>query len=210
MEKEDDELLDQTSSQTESSLKQSDDIANGMERSTPPKLKENEENLSSLQGQETKEAQFSSSSLKFANNGSEYTTSEGNSRSKLFDHDHVHRHRTKRYGDSLQIIHTIHIRFQRAVDYRTHRLEHKSSKYDWTVSRNIREMSKCMRAQTKPHICDPFNPISMKEFLSNFKVVCDTSGIHKRAAMWLFHFFMKESASFALHTRLVSKELGKK
>lgn len=47
-------------------------------------------------------------------------------------------------------------------------------------------------------------------FLSNFKQACDTHGIRKEAAMWLFQLFMKILAASTLHTQLVLTNKAKK
>lgn len=100
---------------------------------------------------------------------------------------------------------SVNTSFWRAVDYRTNQLNNTFSKYDRTVSKNIRKMSKRMTIQIKPPFFEPIDPIYIIGFLYSFKLLCDTYGIYERAERWLFHFFSTKSASFALHKRLASK-----
>lgn len=73
-----------------------------------------------------------------------------------------------------------------AVDYRSFRLENTSTNYDRTVSKNISEMSKHATVQMKSHTFDPFDAISIIGFMCNFKLGCETNGIHEGAANSLF------------------------
>lgn len=52
---------------------------------------------------------------------------------------------------------------------------------------------------------DPFHPILIIEFMCNLNKVYDTSGIHVRAGLLLFPFFMQKSAPTVLHMQLTSK-----
>lgn len=70
---------------------------------------------------------------------------------------------------------------------------------------NIDKMSRRMTVQIQSYIFEPFEPTSIIWFLSNFKLACDTNGIHEGAAVWLFNFFIKKSVSTVLNTRLASK-----
>lgn len=63
-----------------------------------------------------------------------------------------------------------------------------------------------MKAQMKPHNFEPFHPISIIGFLSNFKLACDTSGIHILAPIRLFLFFLKKSAFSTQHAWLAPQQ----
>lgn len=119
----------------------------------------------------------------------------------------INKDRRSRHGreEHLPVIQIIHNCFKDAVEYRTYRLDNQYTLYDHTVSKNIAKMSKRFSTQMKPHTFDPFDTISIIGFLFNFQLACDTDGIHEGAAIKLFHFFMKKSASSALHTKLTSK-----
>lgn len=102
-------------------------------------------------------------------------------------------------------VQTVNTSFRKTVDYRTCRLERRSTRHDQTVLKNISKTSKRMTPQLKLQIFDSFNHIYIIWFLCNFKLACDTIGIHEGPAIWFFNFFVKKSASIALKTRLASK-----
>lgn len=77
---------------------------------------------------------------------------------------------------------------------------------DNTVSENNRKISKRMTTQMKSHIFSPFQPISIVRFLRNFKLACETNGVHEGSPIWLFNFFMKNSSSAVLNTRSASSQ----
>lgn len=58
-------------------------------------------------------------------------------------------------------------------------------------------MARRLEAHLKSLNFDGFDPISIS-FLPAFQIACDTNGIHEGAAMWLFHFFVRNMASAAL------------
>lgn len=62
-----------------------------------------------------------------------------------------------------------------------------------------------MVQQMKQHNFNAVGAIPINVFLCSFKLACITSRIHEEAAICLFYFFMKKSASSALHTGLASK-----
>lgn len=134
-------------------------------------------------GRKSKKGQSSSSSLTFSGHETENTTLEGNSRSKLCDRYHGRWHCTKRYEDGLDVFSTAKARFQRDVDYRKCRIEIKLSNYDRSGSKNISKMSKGMKAEMEPHTFDPFDPISIIEFMCNFELAYDNNGIQEGAPM---------------------------
>lgn len=41
----------------------------------------------------------------------------------------------------------------------------------------------------------------------NFKLACDRNGVCKGAAMWLFHSFMRKTASAVLNARLSDEDI---
>lgn len=46
--------------------------------------------------------------------------------------------------------------------------------------------------------------------MKNFKFECDTDGVYKSAAMWLFHFFINKTAFAEVNARLSADSTGKK
>lgn len=79
----------------------------------------------------------------------------------------------------------------------------KSSKYDALVAKYVTKWVKRFKVQTKRNILDSFDPISITEFLSTFKIASDTNGLHGGAVMRLILFFMENSAAAALNYRVV-------
>lgn len=71
-------------------------------------------------------------------------------------------------------------------------------------------MAKCMIAQMKPNIFNPFDPISIIRVFKNFKLACDTNGVHESPVMWLFHLFMNMTASVVENVRLIAERTDKK
>lgn len=139
-----------------------------------------------------------------------YTTSKRDKRLETSEPDSNRRRRSKNnQKKGLEAIYTVNIHFRRALDYRTYRLKNKPSMYDHKVSKNIRKMSNQMTAQMKHPVFDLFNSISITGLQWNFRLASVTEGIHGGAAIWLFHFLMKKSASSTLHTRLLSKHKAK-
>lgn len=59
-----------------------------------------------------------------------------------------------------------------------------------------------MTAQMKPHPFNPFDPISVISLLEMFTLARNTNVVHKRTAMWLFHFFMSKTTFAGLAARL--------
>lgn len=62
-----------------------------------------------------------------------------------------------------------------------------------------------MTVQMKTHTLDLFDAIYIIDISGNFKFACDSDCMHKGAAIWIFSFFVKNSASTALSARLASK-----
>lgn len=145
--------------------------------------------------------QSSFSPLTLPENTTNYTTLEDSSGSKSYDLAHGHNYRTNQYGDGL----LVNSCFQRAVNYNKNPLDNKLPNYDHAVLRKPSKMFKRTEAQMKPSAFDPFDPISMIEFLCSFKLACDNCKIHEGAGIWLFHFIVKKSTSSTLHMRLASK-----
>lgn len=56
---------------------------------------------------------------------------------------------------------------------------------------NVAKMAKRMSAQIKPYSFDPFDQISILQFLNNCKPAFDTNGFEEEPAMWQFYLFMK-------------------
>lgn len=118
-----------------------------------------------FKGKNLKRAQCSFSSLTFSDDETEFTASEGNPGSESSDRDHGRRHRSKRNGTGLQVIHVVKNCFQKAVNYRMYRLDCILSKYDHAVSMKIRKLLKRLTAHMNPHTFDPFDSISTIGFL---------------------------------------------
>lgn len=65
----------------------------------------------------------------------------------ILEEDQHHRRTKIRKGkDELKAILTVNYRFKKVIDYRTHRVENISPKYDRTVSINFAKTVKCIMA----------------------------------------------------------------
>lgn len=56
-----------------------------------------------------------------------------------------------------------------------------------------------------PLIFNATDPIAILNFLPAFKTACDTNGIHEGAAIWIFHFSLRDPARVAPTARTVNK-----
>lgn len=102
----------------------------------------------------------------------------------------------------MEINHPVNHRSKKLVDCRTARLADILTKYYCLVSKNIAKIEKQTTAQIKPHTFNSFDPMSIIGFLKNFKLACDTDGVHEGASMWLLHFVVNKTASAVVNTRL--------
>lgn len=75
---------------------------------------------------------------------------------------------------------------------------------------SISKLARRMTLQIKPHTFDPLEPISIIDFLKICKLFCDTSEVHKGAAMWPSHVSMNSNASAVLIARLSADGTDKK
>lgn len=100
--------------------------------------------------------------------------------------------------------------FTEALQYRKHFLADNSSCYDDEVARCVARLAKRLQVQIKSQTLESFDPISVICFLSNFKLVCDTNRVHKRAAPWLIHFFVKRPAEDALNARIALRSKSRR
>lgn len=69
------------------------------------------------------------------------------------------------------------------MDYRTHSLAEKSSRYDDKISRSIAKWAKHLQVQMKSQVLDLFNPNSIIIFIPALKLERDTNGVHGDAAL---------------------------
>lgn len=100
--------------------------------------------------------------------------------------------------NKLRIIRSAYYYFKAEVNFWKFCVAGFSPKFDRKMSKNVSEMAKNLTAQIKPHISDPFDPISILRLLKNFKLASDTSGLQEGVAMSFFHFFINKSASTVL------------
>lgn len=84
-----------------------------------------------------------------------------------------------------------------ALDYHIYLLADKASKHDNHVAKSVIEGVKRLKVQMKTNIFNLLGPISGIGFLSWFKLVCDTNGIHEYSAMWILPIFMEKLAAAA-------------
>lgn len=112
---------------------------------------------------------------------------------------------TRRETGALEVIQTVTIPCRKAVDYRTYRLENRSTKWDHVVLKNISKTWKGMTAQIRTRFFKPFDRISIVGFLCIFELAYGTKGIQEGAPIWLLSFFIKHSASAVLKKRLALK-----
>lgn len=85
-----------------------------------------------------------------------------------------------------------------AIDYKTYWRDNKSSMYHHFVSKSLGKKAKCMTAQICTHTYDPFWLDLSFWLLSGFKLACDIYNLRIEAVTWLFGFFLKMEALFAL------------
>lgn len=58
----------------------------------------------------------------------------------------------RRQAGEFEVIQMGNTRYRKAADYLTYCVENKSREYDYTVSKNISKMAKCMSAQMTPQV----------------------------------------------------------
>lgn len=97
----------------------------------------------------------------------------------------VDRHEKNRrsHEKDLQVIWPVHDHFREGLDCKTYRLANKLSSYDGEVAQSVARLAKHLQVQMQPPKCSVFNLISTISFLSAFKLVCDTGGVRKEAAL---------------------------
>lgn len=85
-------------------------------------------------------------------------------------------------------IRPVNDRFQESSDYWTYLFVDKSSHYDEELARSLAKWVKRQQAQKKSQIFVLLHPILTISFLSGFKMVHDTNGVHERAALCCYGF----------------------
>lgn len=71
----------------------------------------------------------------------------------------------------------------------TNRLTDKSSHYDEELAETLAIWAKRLQEQLNLQVIDLFEPIAIFNFLSAFKWMYDTNGIHEKATLWLLLFY---------------------
>ena len=94
--------------------------------------------------------------------------------------------------------------YAKALDYKTYRLNDRSTHYSHRVAGKISKWITRMKVQLGQKQFDPADPVSILSYLSTFKTACDSIGVHEGAAVWLFSAYMKEPAKAALTMRIES------
>ena len=98
--------------------------------------------------------------------------------------------------------------FSKAVDYRTYRLERRSSRYDAGTARRVNRYRKKLDVQMKTHTFSGQDPIAVLGFLARFKMACDHNGLTEGAALWCFLFYLTGQAHALLQSRLHGNTLA--
>ena len=80
--------------------------------------------------------------------------------------------------------------FAKAVNYKTYRLERRSSRYDKRVARRIGRLQKRLDVQMKPHTFSCQERIAILGFLARFQTACDETRDTEGEAVWCFQFFL--------------------
>ena len=92
--------------------------------------------------------------------------------------------------------------FNKAVDYRTYRLENRSARYDANTARRINRFRKKLDVEMKTHTFGGQDPIAVLGFLAQYKMACDRNGVSEGAAVWCFQFYLTGQAHALLQSRL--------
>lgn len=107
-----------------------------------------------------------------------------------------------RGAKGIKVLKPLNTYYTEALDFLTYRLRLQSQKYNGHISEKMDKWARRMNVQMKSACFRPSDPISVLSFLHNFKMACDSNGIHEGAAMWLFQYFIKEPAKAPLMHRV--------
>lgn len=80
--------------------------------------------------------------------------------------------------------------FAKAVHYRYYRRIKRFFHYDDDITNELKKITKKITVPMKDHSISVENLVSTIASLQGFKVACDASNIHDRAAMWLFKHYI--------------------
>lgn len=81
------------------------------------------------------------------------------------------------------VVRPVSDRYCNALDYRTYHLAHKLLQYNDEVARSVAERAEHLRVQMRTNDIDIYDPISIINVLSSFKLACDTTSVQEGAEM---------------------------
>lgn len=99
--------------------------------------------------------------------------------------------------------------FKKDEYYRTCHPRDTLTKYIRLVSKYIAKTEKQMTVRIKDGTFESFNAILAIRFLKSFPLACNKNGVHKGAAVRLFHFFKIYTASAVINARLSAERTEK-
>lgn len=88
------------------------------------------------------------------------------------------------------------------VDLNINRLDMQQYKYIGCISGKIAKWDKHIDVQINSADFKPSDPNSIMSYVHSFKTACDSNGIHGGTAMWLFQYFIANSAKAVLARRV--------
>ena len=113
-----------------------------------------------------------------------------------------HRFVPRRDPKRLPVIRPLNDLYNKAVDYRTYRLESRSARYDASTARRINRYRKKLEVQMKTPSFRVQDPIAGLGFLARFKVACDPNRVSDGAAICCFQFYLTGQAQALLQSTI--------